>query len=169
MKKILVALMAIFMTMGLMAQCPQQKTGCSAQQAAGCQVKKECVKRQCVYSPETRAMMAVDRLSHMIKDLTSAEREQLLTFYKAHYTKCEERKASANPMTKEECRNERNAELRRVLGDDRYIKYLEMVRAKKVDCEMRRAPHSHSGERPCVRGERHTGCQKSCTSTCTKK
>ena len=72
-------------------------------------------------------------------------------------------------MTREECRNECNAELRRVLGDDRYIKYLEMVRAKKVDCEMRRAPHSHSGERPCTRGERHTGCSKPCTSTCTKK
>ena len=44
MKKILVAVMAVMMTMGMMAQCPQQKTGCSAQQAAGCQVKKECVK-----------------------------------------------------------------------------------------------------------------------------
>ena len=91
MKKILVALMAVMMTMGLMAQCPQQKT-CASQQVGQCQVKKECVKRNCVYSPETRAMMQVDRLSRVIKDLTGAEREQLLAFYKAHYTKCEKRK-----------------------------------------------------------------------------
>ena len=51
MKKILVAVMAVMMTMGLMAQCPQQKT-CNAQQAVQCQEKKECAKRECVYSPE---------------------------------------------------------------------------------------------------------------------
>lgn len=164
MKKILVALMAVMMTMGMMAQCPQQKTGCSAEKAEGCQVKKECV-----YSPETRAMMQVDRLARVIKDLTSAEREQLLTFYKSHYIKCEKRKETANPMTKEECRNECNAELRKVLGDDRYIQYLETMRVKKMDCEMRRAPHGPRGERPCVKGERPTGCQKPCASTCTKK
>ena len=43
MKKILVAVMAVMMTMGLMAQCPQERTGCSAQQVEGCQVRKECV------------------------------------------------------------------------------------------------------------------------------
>lgn len=169
MKKILVAVMAVMMTMGLAAQCLQQKTGCSAEKAEGCQVKKECVKHQCVYSPETRAMMQVDRLARVIKDLTGAEREQLLTFYKSHYTKCEKRKESANPMTKEECRNECNAELRKVLGDDRYIQYLETMRVEKMDCEMRPMPHGPRGEKPCVKCERHADCQKPCPSVCTKK
>jgi hypothetical protein len=31
-------------------------------------------------------------------------------------------------MTKEECRNECNAELRKVLGDDRYIAFLETMK-----------------------------------------
>ena len=177
MKKILVAVMAVMMTMGLVAQCPQQKTGCSAEKAETCQVKKECVKHQCVYSPETRAMMQVDRLSRIIKDLTGKEREQLLAFYKSHYIKCDKRKETANPMTKEECRNECNAELRKVLGDDRYIQYLETMKVKKMnDCEMRHAPHGPRGERPCVKGEkpcvkgeRPAGCQKPCATICTKK
>ena len=165
MKKILVAVMAVMMTMGLMAQCPQQKT-CTSQQVGQCQ--KECVKRSCVYSPETRAMMQVDRLSRIIKDLTSAEREQLLSFYKSHYTKCDKRKVTANPMTKEECRNECNAELRKILGDDRYIQYLEIMKVKRMDCEMRQAPR---GDRSaCHRGgERSTSCQKPYSSTCSKK
>ncbi len=164
MKKILLAVMAVMMTMGMMAQCPHQKEGCKAGQTEGCQVKKECV-----YSPETRAMMQVDRLARVIKDLTSAEREQLLTFYKSHYMKCEKRKETANPMTKEECRKECDAELRKVLGDDRYILYLETMRAKRMDCEMRPMPHGPRGEKPCVKGERPAGCQKPCASSCTKK
>ena len=157
MKKILVAVVAVFMTMGLMAQCPQQKTGCTSQQAGQCQVKKECV-----YSPETRAMMQVDRLSRVIKDLTGAEREQLLAFYKSHYIKCEKRKETANPMTKEECRKECDAELRKVLGDDRYIQYLETMRVERRDCAMRPAPHGHPGARPFMQGEKPAGCPKSC-------
>ncbi len=163
MKKILVAVMAVMMTMGLVAQCPQQKT-CVSQQAGQCQ--KECVKRSCVYSPETRAMMQVDRLSRVIKDLTGAEKEQLLAFYKAHYIKCEKMKESGTPMTREACINDCNAELRRVLGDDRYIQYLE---SKGSKCEIHRAPHGPRGERPCVRGEKPAGCSKPCASTCTKK
>ena len=161
MKKILLAVMAVMMTMGMMAQCPHQKEGCKAGQTEGCQVKKECV-----YSPETRAMMQVDRLARVIKDLTGAEREQLLTFYKSHYMKCEKRKETANPMTKEECRKECDAELRKVLGDDRYILYLETMRAKRMDCEMRPMPHGPRGERPiigCPHGERPEGCQKPCS------
>lgn len=169
MKKILVALMAVMMTMGMMAQCPQQKTGCPAKAAEGCQVKKECVKHQCVYSPETRAMMQVDRLSRVIKDLTGKEREQLLSFYKSHYTKCDKRKETANPMTKDECKKECDAELRKVLGDERYIQYLETMREKRMDCEMRPMPHGPRGEKPCVKGERPAGCQKPCSSTCPKK
>ena len=157
MKKILVAVVAVFMTMGLMAQCPQQKTGCTTQHAGQCQVKKECV-----YSPETRAMMQVDRLSRVIKDLTGAEREQLLAFYKSHYIKCEKRKETANPMTKEECRKECDAELRKVLGDDRYIQYLETMRVERRDCAMRPAPHGHPGARPFMQGEKPAGCPKSC-------
>jgi hypothetical protein len=165
MKKILVAVMAVMMTMGLMAQCPQQKT-CTSQQVAQCQ--KECVKRSCVYSPETRAMMQVDRLSRLIKDLTSAEREQLLSFYKSHYTKCDKRKETANPMTKEECRNECNAELRRVLGDERYIKYLETMKVTRMDCEKRQCPRGDKSA--CHRGgERPASCKKPCSSTCPKK
>ncbi len=154
MKKILVAVMAVMMTMGLMAQCPQQKT-CNAQQAVQCQEKKECAKRECVYSPETRAMMQVDRIGRVVKDLTGAERQQLVEFYKAHYIKCDKRKETANPMTKEECRKECNAELRRVLGDERYIQYLETMKVKKLDCEMRCASRGdmrgcpRGGERPC--------------------
>ena len=157
MKKILVAVVAVFMTMGLMAQCPQQKTGCTTQYAGQCQVKKECV-----YSPETRAMMQVDRLSRVIKDLTGAEREQLLAFYKSHYIKCEKRKETANPMTKEECRKECDAELRKVLGDDRYIQYLETMRVERRDCAMRPAPHGHPGARPFMQGEKPAGCPKPC-------
>ena len=157
MKKILVAVVAVFMTMGLMAQCPQQKTGCTTQHAGQCQVKKECV-----YSPETRAMMQVDRLSRVIKDLTGVEREQLLAFYKSHYIKCEKRKETANPMTKEECRKECDAELRKVLGDDRYIQYLETMRVERRDCVMRPAPHGHPGARPFMQGEKPAGCPKSC-------
>lgn len=157
MKKILVAVVAVFMTMGLMAQCPQQKTGCTTQHAGQCQVKKECV-----YSPETRAMMQVDRLSRVIKDLTGAEREQLLAFYKSHYIKCEKRKETANPMTKEECRKECDAELRKVLGDDRYIQYLETMRVERRDCAMRPALHGHPGARPFMQGEKPAGCPKSC-------
>lgn len=149
MKKILFAVVAVIMTMGVMAQCPQQKASCSAQHAGQCQVKKECTKHECVYSPETRAMMQVDRLSRVIKDLTGAEREQLLAFYKSHYIKCEKRKETANPMTKEECRKECDAELRKVLGDDRYIQYLETMRVKKMDCEIRRAPYGPRCEKPC--------------------
>ena len=169
MKKILVALMAVMMTMGLVAQCPQQRTGCSAEKAEGCQVKKECVKHQCVYSPETRAMMQVDRLARVVKDLTGSEREQLVAFYKSHYIKCEKRKETANPMTKEECRKECDAELRKVLGDDRYIQYLETMRVKKADSAIRRAPHCSRGEKPCFNSEKPTSCQKPCASTCTKK
>ena len=157
MKKILVAVVAVFMTMGLMAQCPQQKTGCTTQHAGQCQVKKECV-----YSPETRAMMQVDRLSRVIKDLTGVEREQLLAFYKSHYIKCEKRKETSNPMTKEECRKECDAELRKVLGDDRYIQYLETMRVERRDCAMRPAPHGHPGARPFMQGEKPAGCPKSC-------
>ena len=157
MKKILVAVVAVFMTMGLMAQCPQQKTGCTTQHAGQCQVKKECV-----YSPETRAMMQVDRLSRVIKDLTGAEREQLLAFYKSHYIKCEKRKETANPMTKEECRKECDVELRKVLGDDRYIQYLETMRVERRDCAMRPAPHGHPGARPFMQGEKPAGCPKPC-------
>ena len=157
MKKILVAVVAVFMTMGLMAQCPQQKTGCTTQHAGQCQVKKECV-----YSPETRAMMQVDRLSRVIKDLTGVEREQLLAFYKSHYIKCEKRKEISNPMTKEECRKECDAELRKVLGDDRYIQYLETMRVERRDCAMRPAPHGHPGARPFMQGEKPAGCPKSC-------
>ena len=169
MKKILVAVMAIMMTMGMMAQCPQQKTGCTKQQVGSCQVKKECVKHECVYSPETRAMMKVDRLARVLKALTGAEREQLVAFYKLHYIKCEKRKESANPMTKEECRKECDAELRKVLGDDRYIQYLETMRVKKMDCEIRRAPYGPRCEKPCFNGKKTTSCQKTCASTCTKK
>ena len=164
MKKILVAVVAVFMTMGLMAQWPQQKTGCTTQHAGQCQVKKECV-----YSPETRAMLQVDRLSRVIKDLTGVEREQLLAFYKSHYIKCEKRKETANPMTKEECRKECDAELRKVLGDDRYIQYLETMRVERRDCAMRPAPHGPRCEKPCFNGKKTTSCQKTCASTCTKK
>ena len=161
MKKILVALMAVMMTMGLMAQCPQQKT-CTSQQAGQCQ--KECVKRSCVYSPETCAMMQVDRLARVIKDLTTAEREQLLAFYKTYYEKCK----SANQMTKGECRSECNAELRRVLGDERYIKYLETMKVTRMNCEKRQCPRGDKSA--CHRGgERPAGCQKPCSSTCSKK
>ena len=162
MKKILFAVVAVIMTMGVMAQCPQQKASCSAQHAGQCQVKKECTKHECVYSPETRAMMQVDRLSRVIKDLTGAEREQLLAFYKSHYIKCEKRKKTANPMTKEECRKECDAELRKVLGDDRYIQYLEAMRVERSGCAMRPAPHGHLGARPFVEGEKPAGCPKSC-------
>lgn len=169
MKKILFAVVAVIMTMSVMAQCPQQKASCSAQHAGQCQVKKECTKHECVYSPETRAMMQVDRLSRVIKDLTGAEREQLLAFYKSHYIKCEKRKETANPMTKEECRKECDAELRKVLGDDRYIQYLEVMRVERSGCAMRPAPHGPRCEKPCFNGKKTTSCQKTCASTCTKK
>ncbi len=173
MKKILVAVMAVMMTMALIAQCPQQKT-CALQQASQCQEKKECVKRNCVYSPETRAMMQVDRLSRVITDLTATERQQLLAFYKAHYAKCDKRKEAANPMTKEECRNECNAELRKVLGDNRYIQYLETMKVKRMDCDMRACgPRGEKpcvkGEKSCMKGEKPATCQKPCSSTCPKK
>ena len=104
MKKILVAVVAVFMTMGLMAQCPQQKTGCTTQHAGQCQVKKEC-----------------------------------------------------------------DAELRKVLGDDRYIQYLETMRVERRDCAMRPAPYGPRCEKPCFNGKKTTSCQKTCASTCTKK
>lgn len=156
MKKILLAVMAVMMTMGLMAQCPQ-KSGCLAEKNEGCQIKKECVKPHCVFSPETRAMMQVDRIAHVVKDLTAEERKQLLDFYKAHYIKCEKSKETANPMCKEECRKECDAELRKVIGDDRYIKYLEAMRKKGPECEKREFPRGdmkecpRGGERPCRR------------------
>jgi len=155
MKKFLVAVMAVMMTMGLMAQCPQQKTGCVAQQSEICQEKRDCVKKDCIYSPETRAMMQVDRIARIVKDLTGNERQQLLDFYKSYFTKCEKRKETANPMTKEECRKECNEALRKVLGDDRYIQYLENFPAKRMNCEMRKGPRGEmrgcqqGGERPC--------------------
>ena len=162
MKKILFAVVAVIMTMSVMAQCPQQKASCSAQHAGQCQVKKECTKHECVYSPETRAMMQVDRLSRVIKDLTGAEREQLLAFYKSHYIKCEKRKETANPMTKEECRKECDAELRKVLGDDRYIQYLEAMRVERSGCAMRPALYGHPGARSFVEGKKPAGCPKPC-------
>ena len=156
MKKILLAVMAVMMTMGLMAQCPQQKTGCSAEKAEGC--KKECVKYEGVYSPETRAMMQVDCIARIVKDLTSAEREQLLVFYKAHYTKCEKGNETATPMSREECRKACDAELRKVIGDDRYIQYLEAIRFKSFRGEMRRA---HHGGKCCHKGGvRPEGCPR---------
>ena len=163
MKKILTAVMALMMTMGLMAQCPQQKT-CNAQQAVQCQEKKECAKRECVYSPETRAMMQVDRIGRVVKDLTGAEIQQLVEFYKAHYIKCDKRKETANPMTKEECRKECNAELRRVLGDERYIQYLENAPAKRLNCEMRKGPQNIRG---CHNG--HVRCPQGGEKVCSRK
>ncbi len=151
MKKILVAVMAVMMTMGLMAQCPQQKIGCAAQQSETCQAKKECIKKDCIYSPETRAMMQVDRIVRIVKDLTGNERQQLLDFYKSHFINCEKRKEMANPMTKEECREVCRTELRKILGDDRYIQYLENSPVKRMNCEMHRGPRGckQAGERPC--------------------
>lgn len=157
MKKILVAVMAAMMTMGLMAQCPHQKPGCSTEKTEGCQVRKECVKYEPVYSPETRAMMHLDRIARIVKDLTGAEREQLLAFYKAHYIKCDKLKETANPMSREECRKECDAELRKVIGDDRYIQYLESTRLKGPNCEMRRAPQ---GGKCCHRGGSQHGCPR---------
>ena len=157
MKKILVAVMAVMMTMSMMAQCPKDKSGCPMQGAEGCKIKKECV-----YTPETRAMMNVDRIARVVKDLTEAERKSLVDFYVAHFFKVEKRKETANPMTREECIKECNAELRKVLGDERYIQYLEGIRAKKMDCEMRPMPHGPRGERPmgCPQGGRPVGCHK---------
>lgn len=166
MKKILVAVMAVMMTMGLMAQCPQQKTTCNASQEGKCEVKKECVKADCVYSPETRAMMQVDRLARVIKDLTGKERQELVDFYTSHFVKVEKRKETANPMTREECKKECQAALRKVLGDDRYIQYLENAPAKGFNCEMRKAPH---GVRPCPKGERPEGFPQPCQRPCPKK
>ena len=128
MKKILVAVMAVMMTMGLMAQCPHQKAGCPAAKAEGCQPKKECVNHECLYSPETRAMMQVDRIARFVKDLTDAERQQLLDFYKKQYAACAEAKGALTDADRAECRKRSDAELRKVLGDERYIKYLEMTR-----------------------------------------
>lgn len=140
MKKSLLVVMAIMMTMGLMAQCPKINAGCPVQQGkVGCPVKKECVQK-CVYSPETRAMMQVDRISRVVEDLTKGEREQLVKFYTAHYAKCQELKAANTPMNVTECREICNAELRKVIGDERYIKYLETFRAKGFDCVRRQAP-----------------------------
>lgn len=140
MKKSLLVVMAIMMTMGLMAQCPQQRGVCPLQQAGNSQAKKECVQNRCVYSPETRAMMQVDRVARLVEDLTKGEREQLLKFYTAHYAKCQELKAANTPMNVTECREICNAELRKVIGDERYIKYLETFRAKGFDCVRRQAP-----------------------------
>lgn len=123
MKKILLAVMAIFMTMGVFAQCPQQQDG---------ECKRE--HRECVYSPETRAMMRVDCIARAVKDLTNSERNQLVEFYRNHYVKCAERKASGDPMSKEECRTECNAALRKVLGDERYIKFWETRGVRPMDC-----------------------------------
>jgi hypothetical protein len=164
MKKILVAVMAVMMTMGLMAQCPQQKTTCNASQEGKCEVKKECVKADCVYSPETRAMMQVDRLARVVKDLTGKERQELVDFYVSHFVKFEKRKESANPMTREECKAECNAALRKVLGDDRYIQYLENCPAKSLNCEMRRAPQHIKG---CHNG--HARCPKAGEKGCPRK
>ena len=169
MKKILVAVMAVMMTMGLMAQCPKDKSKCSANGAVGCQIKKECV-----YSSETRAMMKVDRIALVVKDLTEVERKSLVDFYVAHFFKVEKRKEQANPMTREECIKECNAELRKVLGDERYIQYLETMKVNKMNCEMRACgPRGEKpcmkGEKPCVKGEKPATCQKPCSSTCLKK
>jgi hypothetical protein len=163
MKKILAAVMAVMMTMGLMAQCPQQKT-CSAEKATTCEVKKECAKADCVYSPETRAMMQVDRIARVVKDLTGKERQELVDFYVSHFVKFEKRKESANPMTREECKAECNAALRKVLGDDRYIQYLENCPAKSLNCEMRRAPQHIKG---CHNG--HARCPKAGEKGCPRK
>ena len=65
-------------------------------------------------------------------------------------------------MTKEECRKECDAELRKVLGDDRYIQYLETMRVERRDCAMRPAPHGHPGARPFMQGEKTAGCPKPC-------
>ena len=53
----------MMMTMGLVAQCPKQNEVCH-KQFEKCQVERaNCEKKKmCVYSPETRAMMQVDRL-----------------------------------------------------------------------------------------------------------
>lgn len=156
MKKIFLALVAVMTTIALVAQCPQKKEAgefkpeCKhscTQQAPKCE-------KRCVYSPETRAMMQVDRLALVVKDLTAKEREQLISFYTAHYIKCEKRKESANPMTKEECRNECNAELRKVLGDDRYIAYLETMKTHPAVHHCAK-PAPQCGK-PCPKGQQ--GC-----------
>lgn len=168
MKKILLAVMAVMMTVSMVAQCPKQKEACS-KPVERCKVdKRDCKRmRACVYSYETRAMMRVDRISAVVNDLTETERKSLIDFYKAHFLKVEKSKETANPMSKEECRKECDAELRKVLGDERYIQYLEAVKIKRMNCE-RRSCGSH-GERPCFKGERGAGCQRACASTCSKK
>lgn len=161
MKKVFLALVAVLVSATMFAQCPQKKEGCQAQ----LQCKQQC-ERMCVYSPETRAMMQVDRIARVVKDLTAEERTQLVEFYKAQYIKCEKRKETANPMTKEECRKELDAELRRVLGDERYIQYLEAMRAKPFDAKKcHRHPQFHGGcqhgEKPaCHQGERPANCPR---------
>ena len=160
MKKILVAIMATMMTMGLMAQCPKQKEVCSKQRE-NCKIERaDCAKQKaCVYSSETRAMMKVDCIASVVKDLTASERKSLVDFYKSHFLKVENSKKTANPMTREECKRECDAGLRKVIGDERYIKYLEAMKMNKMNCEKRSC---------CHRGERVAGCQKSCSSACGK-
>ena len=131
------------MTMGLMAQCPQKQEGCQTQ------CKQTCEKK-CVYSPETRAMMHLDRISQVVTNLTTEERTKLLDFFKKHYTECEARKFTANPMTKEECRKVCAAELRKVIGDDRYIQYLESTRTARVDKKCCKKQQGKHGECPKV-------------------
>ena len=165
MKKIFLALVAVMMTCSLMAQCPQKKEGCQpqqkCQQTCSQQAQRPKCEKVCVYSPETRAMMKVDRIALVVKDLTGKEREQLISFYTAHYIKCEKRKETANPMTKEECRNECNAELRKVLGDERYIKFLETIKSHPGNfrCE-KPSPKCDKPAPQCARHcpKSHQGC-----------
>jgi hypothetical protein len=99
-----------------------------------------------------------------VKDLTGKERQELVDFYVSHFVKFEKRKESANPMTREECKAECNAALRKVLGDDRYIQYLENCPAKSLNCEMRRAPQHIKG---CHNG--HARCPKAGEKGCPRK
>ena len=70
----------------------------------------------------------------------------------------------SNPMTREECKNECNAALRKVLGDERYIQYLENAPAKRLNCEMRKGPQNIRG---CHNG--HVRCPQGGEKVCPRK
>ena len=143
------SLMAIVMTMGVMAQCPHTKEVCPAKTKCE-QTKCEQQKRVCVYSAETRAMMQVDRIAFVVKDLTDSERQQLLDFYKTQFAKCNKENEGCCKASREECKKACDAELRRVLGDERYIKYLESSPMRDFkhcdrDCGEKRCTKPHKG------------------------
>ncbi len=101
--------------------------------------------RKDVYSPETKAKMSVDRIVSVVGELTTKEKESL---YELCLTKEKERVTKKEVLVeeriqrKEEAKKSREkyeADVKAIIGDEKFAKLLEAKEARKAEKSDRRA------------------------------